>query len=122
LYSINLTTGTATQIGTTPIGGTAPLLIGGLAVAPPGAFEFSAPTYSSARAAPVATIHRQPAPRQRGLATVTLSTADGTATAPADYTDSTQTLIFAPASPARPSRSRSPTTTSTRRPRPSTSP
>jgi hypothetical protein len=96
LYSINLTTGAATQISATPIGGATPLLIRGFAIAPMGDFEFSAPTYSVGESGPVATITINRLRGIEGSVSVTFSTSDGTATAPADYTDSDQLVSFAP--------------------------
>jgi hypothetical protein len=96
LYSIDLATGAATQVGAVPIGGAAPLLIRGLTVAPAGDFEFSAPSYAVGESGPVATITVNRNGGSEGIATVAVSTADGTAVAPGDYTDSDQVLTFFP--------------------------
>ncbi len=96
LYSINLTTGAATQVGVTPIGGATPLLIRGLSIVPQGDIEFSAPAFSVGESGPVATITINRLRGSDGTVSVTFSTSDGTATAPADYTDSDQLVTFSP--------------------------
>jgi hypothetical protein len=96
LYTIDLATGAATQVGATPIGGAAPLLVRGLAAAPAGSFVFSAPTYSVGESGPVATITINRLIGSDGIASVQFNTSDGTATAPSDYADSDQTVVFGP--------------------------
>ena len=95
LYTIDLTTGAATQIGTGFVGGTTPLTISGLAAAPFGTFQFSAPTYSIGEAGPVAMVTVTRTLGSEGVATVRLTTSDGTATS-GDYTSFDQVLVFAP--------------------------
>ncbi|WP_435018062.1 DUF4394 domain-containing protein [Tundrisphaera sp. TA3] len=96
LYTIDLGSGQATRVGASPIGGATPLLLRGLAVAPFGSFRFSTATYSTGEAGPFATITVNRVEGSEGIATIRLTTSDGTATSPADYTAFDQVLVFGP--------------------------
>ena len=89
---VNLVTGVPTLINT--IGGGNPILVRGLAAAPVGSFEFSAPTYSVGEAGPVANITINRLRGSEGSVSVQFTTSGGTATSGADYTDSSQVLVF----------------------------
>lgn len=90
LFTINLTTGAATLVGT--IGDGTP--IRGLAVAPVGRFEFSQDTYNVSEGAAFATITVQRLGGSFGSVTVQYLANDGTAVDPADYDSVLNTLTF----------------------------
>jgi hypothetical protein len=91
LYSIDLTTGAATSLGT--IGGTE--LIRGIALLPAGQVEFSSATYIVDEDAGTATITVNRINGSDGAITVDYVTTNGTATAPGDFTAGSGTLTFA---------------------------
>ena len=90
LFSVNLTMGAAT-----PIGSGIPFPLVDIAVAPAGAVQFSAGAYLASESAGPATITvTRTGGDCCGSITVTASTSNGTATAPADYAATTVTLNF----------------------------
>lgn len=89
LYTINLSNGAATPVGS--IGGE---LISAMAIAP-AAFQFSAPTFSVRENDSVALITVTRSGGSRGAASVMFSTSDGTAQAGSDYQAVSQVLTFA---------------------------
>ena len=91
-YTINLGSGAATLVGNIGNGATA---IRDIAVAPGGVLRFTFPTNSAAETAGSATIRVSRTGGAVGAASVTVSTANGTATAGQDYTATTVTLDFA---------------------------
>lgn len=90
LFTINLTTGAATLVGT--IGDGTP--IRGLAVAPVGRFEFSQDIFNVSEGAAFATITVQRLGGSFGSATVQYLANDGTAVDPDDYDSVLDTLTF----------------------------
>ena len=92
LYTVNLTTGAATLIGT--IGG--PQLIRDIALAPAGTFQFSASTATVSESAGKLTITVNRTGDTNGTASVNVATADGTATQKGDYTIRLATITFNP--------------------------
>jgi len=90
LFTINLTTGAATLVGT--IGDGTP--IRGLAVAPPGRFEFSADTFTVNEGAAFAIITVKRLGGSFGGASVQYLANDGTAVDPDDYDSVLDTLTF----------------------------
>ncbi len=92
LYTINLSTGTATPIG--PIGG-ANLLRGVVAI-PAGTVQFSTATFSANENAGSASITVTRSGGSEGTVTILATTSDGTATASTDYTATTTALVFNP--------------------------
>jgi hypothetical protein len=91
LYSINLSTGAATLVGT--IGGSE--LIRGITLLPAGQVEFSSATYGVDEDAGTATITVNRINGSDGAIAVDFVTSNGTATAPDDYTTTSGTLTFA---------------------------
>lgn len=91
-YTINLTTGAATLVGA--IGGGA-TTIRDIAVGPGGVLRFTTPTYTAIENGNLATITVSRTGGAFGAASVTVSTANGSAVAGADYTATTTTLNFA---------------------------
>jgi 3D (Asp-Asp-Asp) domain-containing protein len=89
LYTINLATGGATQVGM--IGGE---LIRAMAIAPP-RFQFSAPSFSVKENDRVAFITVNRVGGSRGAASVSFTTSDGSAQAGSDYEAVSQVLTFA---------------------------
>ena len=92
LYRLDLVTGQATFIG--PIGSTV-IELRALAVEPAGTLAFSAPSYSVGESGPSASITINRLGGTAGAVEVSFFTSNGTATAPADYTDSDQIVSFA---------------------------
>ena len=90
LFTINLTTGAATLVGT--IGDGTP--IRGLAVAPVGRFEYSQDTFNVSEGAAFATITVARLGGSFGSATVQFLANDGTAVDPDDYDSILDTLTF----------------------------
>jgi len=93
LYSVNVTTGAVTLIGAI---GALPTLVTGMAIVQPPSVSFSSGTYSVSESGTVATITINRFGSTEGTTTVGFATADGSATAPADYADSDQIVTFAP--------------------------
>jgi hypothetical protein len=91
-YTINLGTGAATLVGAIGNGATP---ITDIAVAPGGVLRFATPTYTAIENSNLATITVNRTGGAFGAASVTVSTANGTAIAGADYTATTTTLNFA---------------------------
>jgi hypothetical protein len=91
LYTIDLTTGTATLVS--PIG-IAVFPIGALAVAPSGQFQFSSTQYTVGESDGTATITINRINGSSGPATVDFTISDGSATAPGDYINASQTVLF----------------------------
>ncbi|HMV51157.1 MAG TPA: DUF4394 domain-containing protein, partial [Blastocatellia bacterium] len=91
-YTINLTTGAATLVGA--IGGGA-TVIRDIAVGPGGVLRFTAPTYTAIENGNLATITVSRTGGAFGVASATISTSNGTATAGSDYNATTTTLTFA---------------------------
>jgi Ca2+-binding RTX toxin-like protein len=96
LFTINLDTGAATSLGS--IGASD---LRGLTVVPNGTFQFSAPTYSVSEDLFFRTITVNRIGGSEGIATVRVDTNDGTATAPFDYAESGQVLVFGPGETSR---------------------
>ncbi len=91
-YTINLATAAATLVGNIGSGAT---VIRDIAVAPGGVLRFTFPTNTAAETAGLATIRVNRTGGAFGAASVTVSTANGTATAGQDYVATTVTLNFA---------------------------
>ncbi|HVS80930.1 MAG TPA: DUF4394 domain-containing protein, partial [Pyrinomonadaceae bacterium] len=92
LYTINLSTGAATLIGT--IGGSTP--IRDIAVVPAGSFQFSTSTATVSEGAGKLTVTVTRTGDTTGTATVNVNTADGTATQKGDYTIRRAIVTFGP--------------------------
>ena len=89
-YTVNLGTGTVTLVAAIAGGAT----VRDIAVAPGGVLRFTAPTYTAIENGNLATITVSRTGGGFGAASVTVSTANGSATAGADYTATTTTLNF----------------------------
>jgi Calx-beta domain/FG-GAP-like repeat/Bacterial Ig-like domain (group 2)/ASPIC and UnbV len=92
---VNLTLSSPTGGATLGSPATAPLTIVDNDVAQPGAFQFSAGTYSVGEAQPTATITVNRTGAGNVPATIHYATSNGTATAASDYTATSGTLSFA---------------------------
>lgn len=90
LFTVNLSTGTASLIAATAIGVTQT----GLAIAPVGQFEFNAATGSFPESSGQATVTVLRKGGAFGGVTVDYTTTNGTATEPGDYTTTSGTLVF----------------------------
>jgi hypothetical protein len=90
LYRIDLTTGTATLVG--QIGTGAPMR--GLTASMPGSVEFSVPTFFAPEISGAASVTITRTGSPLGPLAVDLTTSDGTATAGADYTAVTTTVVL----------------------------
>jgi hypothetical protein len=95
LYTLDLATGAASQVSPSQIGGASPVLLRGLAVVPHGTLQFSTPNPSQSEGGGIASITVFRNGGSEGTVTVRFTTSNGTATSPADFTDSDQTLTFA---------------------------
>lgn len=95
-YEVNLISGIVS--GGVPIGAISPgvALVRGLAAAPTGFFQFSAPGYFVAENAGAATITINRVGGSEGTVNVRFITTDGTATAGSDYTPVNQIVTFGP--------------------------
>ena len=93
LYTIDLTTGAATLVGSI---GAVPTLVRGLTIVPAGTLQFSSATYGVDESGPTATVTIDRVGGSEGTVTVNFATSNGTATAPQDYTDSDQVVTFGP--------------------------
>ncbi|HKQ75575.1 MAG TPA: DUF4394 domain-containing protein [Blastocatellia bacterium] len=91
-YTINLATGAAQLVGTI---GNGSIAIRDITVAPGGVLTFLFPTNSASETAGLAQIRVTRTGGSFGAASVTVSTADGTATAGQDYAPTTVRLEFA---------------------------
>ena len=93
LYSINLLTGAATLAPNSISSLTA--VPNGLAIAPVGQFQFSAPTYTVAENGTMVTVTINRVLGANGPASVLFTASAGTATAGTDFTPVTQVVTFA---------------------------
>ena len=89
LYIVDLRTGAARALGTI---GAQP--IRGIAIAPPGRFQFASPTFTANENAGAATVTVDRAGGSNGPASVRLTASGGTATAGVDFTEISTTLVF----------------------------